>query len=520
MGRILSKGAINHPCLYDALADCCPFAILLILCSVIFVVLTEPLTSSELLSSNEALPDSFFADVQYFDHSSSDFFISADFPGLQWKFEGIDVFHADEPIVNETRSSESDMRCVGRTSETRTCRIHNACLDVYEYALVLFAGENSIFHFLERASGNDTTNKVPLEAATMKGSDPPFIFSSSTRYDSDLRFAFAIRNGDIPANQIWIDAPYAILSRVDPMDTINTVFDDFFPLWWLLTRFMGRSLDSSRRRTSTLGVLWWDRHREVLEEYDHAMKRFAQWFPGVTEIDVYGARTTIARPEEGKSLVCFRSLTVGTTGRSMLRNAASGFIPQRTFPEQNLEPSYRDYYHSHAEFSNDIIASLDLPSKADMQTGFDRNSTRGEVLFLVREEKKSDLINADSLIIALSRVCDGRVIRKVRLDSLPLREEALLLLKADVTLAIHGDADTSLLFMRPGTSFIDLLPPRATAVQPALVGFAQRLGVKLFTLPVIEQDCSAGSSVTSQSSYTIDVDATLGLVALALGHEP
>ena len=74
--------------------------------------------------------------------------------------------------------------------------------------------------------------------------------------------------------------------------------------------------------------------------------------------------------------------------------------------------------------------------------------------------------------------------------------------------------------MRPGTAFVDLLPPRGTNYQPTMLALAQRFGVRLYTMPLVEDDCTPGSSTHDQAAYAVDVDATRALVALAVGHEP
>lgn len=436
----------------------------------------------------------------------------SDFPAVDWGRQRPSRIVLD---VQPSNPAVSVVACLGEEPEDRTCRFKNTCFDTVDNILLVYSGDEQM-RFSEASRTDGPVRERPLDTL-QRDSSQPLVFTGSLPLP-EARLTPATRSGQIPASQVatWLDAPHAILRRVDPSDRLLSVLDDYFPLWWLLVRWLSWSPQQSA------GVLWWDHHREELAEaYGDAVKPFKQWFPGVSELDLDSIRR-LARPEEGRQLVCFRSLVVGVTGRSALRNAAASFSPSRNVPEVLAGPYYAEYWCSHAEFANSILTALGLPSKQDVERGLVRNGTLGDVIILLREGGKGprELSNADKLASGLVHVCGGRRVRKVLLGTLDSREQARELLHADVAIALHGVGDAGILFMRPGTVFIDLLPPRATAAQPEFLGLAQRLGVRLFTMPVVEHDCAPGAPVLDQASYAADVEATRALAALAVGHEP
>lgn len=440
-----------------------------------------------------------------------------DFPGLDWGTQR-PLRVLSEALGADADPRASGVRCLGTAPEDRTCRLHNACLDTSEGELVLFSGDNGPLTVVEFSLVDGSELRVPLAAGRHEG-NPPLVYSGATRAASS-GLTLTVRGGAVPPGQVaaWVDAPHVVYSRSDPADAELSVLDDYFSVWGLLTRWVGWP-----EQARGVGVLWWDAFRgssTEAAESPGAARRFSQWFPGVAELDVGVARSSLA--QSGRPLVCFRSLVIGTGGHSALRNAAAAFAPERTFPESPaLTSRYASYRASHAHFAADALAALDLPSKADVQAGFERNKTLGDVLILVRGGGATrGLSNAAKLAEGLRTVCGGRDVKTLGVDALPPRELARALLFADAALAVHGVGAAAPLFMRPGTAFVDLLPPRAQAAQPALVGLALRLGVRVFTVPVQEQDCAPGASVLDQESYAADVEATRALVALAVGHEP
>jgi len=118
----------------------------------------------------------------------------------------------------------------------------------------------------------------------------------------------------------------------------------------------------------------------------------------------------------------------------------------------------------------------------------DKTGTMGDIVIVNRRDGKRELRNAEALLTGLAVSCAGRIVREVFFDTLSLRDQAATMQAADVVLAIHSAGSINLMFMRPGTTFIDLLPPRGTNYQPTMLALAQRFQVRFFTMPLIEDD--------------------------------
>ena len=85
-------------------------------------------------------------------------------------------------------------------------------------------------------------------------------------------------------------------------------------------------------------------------------------------------------------------------------------------------------------------------------------------------------------------------------------------------MAVHGAGAINSIFLRPGTAWIDLLPPRATNFAPTFLATAQRLGIAWYTLPLKETDPKA-EDPHNQAYFDVDVTALRAFVALAVGAE-
>lgn len=433
----------------------------------------------------------------------------ADFPGLDWGAQETTAALADFSSSDTAEPRITEVICLGDATEDRTCRLRHACLDVATAALVFFAGdEPAVLTEVSRQDGS--SRRVSLTGS-------PLFLSGSTRSSG---LALAVRNGAVPSAQVavWHDPPFALVNRSGPVEGL-AVLEDLFPLWTLLTGWLGWTPRGGTASPGTAGILWWDHRRSVPGgSYGAASAAVAKWFPGVIETDLDSAT-----PDAGRPLVCFRSLVAGVGSGSALRNAAAAFDPTRTFAEGPLRPHYASFVASHTAFARDVLTALGEPSKAAVQARLEAQRSLGDVLVLIRGRPGGprELTNAEKLIAEMRHVCGGRAVRALSVDTLAPREVARALVRADLVLAVHGVGGASaLLFMRPGTAFIDLLPPRATAAQPELLSLALRLGVRLFTAPVREADCAAGAPVLDQATYTADVDATRALAALVVGHEP
>lgn len=393
-----------------------------------------------------------------------------------------------------------------------------------------------------------------------------------------------VRPGRIPEERVaaWIDTPQAVISRHYLKNFAHVVCDDLYPLWWLLTKWMGwqRSFAAGNGtaaptpapllQESHVGVLFWDNRAEPSEnspDVAMSLRLFKEWFPGLPVRHVDEVRRSSGASADGaKPLICFRSLTGGIGGRSMMRGAAYSFHHARTFDDAPLRPWYREYVTSQGAFVDFLLDSYGLPRRRRAaQEALDAGQGSGDVIVLNRRDGKRELRNVDTLIEKLRQSVGGRSVRELRLDGLPLREQAAAMQGADAVLGIHSAGSINLMcvraaaatahsafglihptlfvrFMRPGTAFVDLLPPRGTNYQPTMLALAQarwgvgivvevtvsmrclrrvqRFDVRLYTMPLIEDDCSPGSSTHDQAAYAVDVEATRALVALAIGHEP
>jgi capsular polysaccharide biosynthesis protein len=111
----------------------------------------------------------------------------------------------------------------------------------------------------------------------------------------------------------------------------------------------------------------------------------------------------------------------------------------------------------------------------------------------------------------------GRRVIVADWGTLSTRGQLALALSADMVLAVHGAGTVNSLFARPGTAWVDLLPPRATQYAPTFLSTAQRLGLHWYTLPLAEANCSADPH--DQPFFSVFTMAARAFVALALGSE-
>ena len=189
-----------------------------------------------------------------------------------------------------------------------------------------------------------------------------------------------------------------------------------------------------------------------------AHKTFETWFPGlplvykdangyalrVNQTDA-GILTEIAGPDAAagaggrRPLVCFRAVTLGVAGWTMMRGAAYAFHPARTFPDAQLEGWHGVYVSAHAEFVDFLLGSYGLPLRAAAAAAAAASDARmGDVVVLNRRDGKRELRNVDALVEGLRQSVGGRAVREVRLDALPLRDQAAAMQGADLVLGVHS----------------------------------------------------------------------------------
>ena len=395
--------------------------------------------------------------------SGSSIGAASTFPGLDWEYGGP---AAVVPLSQPADGTFSSLHCSGSSGENRTCRIYNACFDKSlkesdgTPMLVVYSGESRTMTM--QLLGEDGVTRIlpmPLDKWPPKG---PLAFSGVLLMTAPMKILPETRPGSIPEEQVaaWIDAPQTVLARHYLRNFAHVVCDDWYPLWWLLTRWMGwrrgrangtdtqpPTAAASSPAPAALGVLLWDNRAEpVASSPDAAMsvRLYQEWFPGVPLRHVWEVART-ARVSEAQPLVCFRSLTLGVGARSMMRGAAYAFHFARTFDDAPLRPWYREYVTSQVDFVDFLLDAYGLPGQAAAQAAVEASGGVGTIVVLNRRDGKRELRNVDALIAALRLSVGGRAVREVRLDALPLREQASVMQGADVVLGIHSAGSINLM---------------------------------------------------------------------------
>ena len=248
----------------------------------------------------------------------------------------------------------------------------------------------------------------------------------------------------------------------------------------------------------------------------------------------------LATPE--KPYVCFRSAVAGAPGHSMHNGAAYGGHKSRTWPNDAQTPKSgpdRDparYIADHGRFVDYFLNSLGLPDRTTAQSLIDAGtpgtpvvyrgavlsdgSGRGQVLVVDRKKKRA-LRNVGEVMAAAGVVGGGRPVQLVDWGAMSTRGQAAAALSSDLVLAIHGAGTVNSIFLRRGAAWIDLLPPRSLNFAPVFLATSQRLGVRWYTLPLVEQFVEGAPRLDAhnQPFFDADLPATTAVMSLALGRE-
>ena len=421
--------------------------------------------------------------------------------GLSWSSDAglATVFPLDIPPVRDV----SSVKCAGTNPENRTCRMYNVCFDstgpveTQDGTFALYSGTDAASVLIDIAGAGVA---VPFSGGHVAN-------KGSIYTGAPVRLLVRVRPGRIPADKVvqWIDTPLAMLGRHWPSNWAHAVCDDYFALWWILTRWMGwrPPLAGEPATSANVGALFVDDRYFHPDATPAAYRTFTEWFKGLPlvykDANGYVLRVnhtpagiiTEETATGGRPLVCFRSVTLGVAGWTMMRGAAYAFHPARTFSEELLSPWYAEYVAAHSEFVDFLLTTYGLPRKETVQAAFDSATGKGalgKVVVVNRRDGKRELRNIDALLEGLNQSSGGREVVEVRLDALSLKDQAATMQGADLVLGIHSAGSINLMFMRPGTAFVDLLPPRGTNYQPTMLALAQRFDVRFFTMPLIEDD--------------------------------
>ena len=204
----------------------------------------------------------------------------------------------------------------------------------------------------------------------------------------------------------------------------------------------------------------------------------------------------------GKPLTCFRRGVLGALGLSMHYGAAYFWARGVRWPTAEMDARSADgYVRAHQRFAEYTLAALALPSKAEAQALIDAEglpvtyrganisdgSGRGVVLIIQRKGGRV-LQGMPRIVAALQGVSGGRAVVVADWTDMGARGAAALLLSADLVVSAHGAGNANLIYARPGTVWIELVPPGAMQDAAMYLAIAQRLGVRWLTLPLIESD--------------------------------
>ena len=228
---------------------------------------------------------------------------------------------------------------------------------------------------------------------------------------------------------------------------------------------------------------------------------------------------------QDKPLLCFRRAVMGPNGYSMFRNGAYANNVGREWPRWVGFDAAR-YLAMHETFADFLAGAVGRPPRAVAAAAAAAAGTLGTVVVIQRDVPpggvaKRVIRNFGDMWMDLHvrhrEAVGGRRIVKHNFGNITADVDVMR--GADLVIAVHGAGTMNLWFMRPGSAWIDLLPPRAVQYQPVMLALAQRFGVRFFTQPLLEINVSAPEP-HDHPYYNVHPGAVASLASLVLGAEP
>jgi hypothetical protein len=441
------------------------------------------------------------------------------------------------------------LRCTGDSRNSRACWLSNICFDpngpnhplhkLTMYAPAASAGPDG--RLCAKVSGGDNR--------TVCHGDNDWILHSTVQSGFVLYTATFAR-GPIDERRVarWVeprDTPTLAFGRFYPWNIAHVLADDAFGVFHALRTRLGWTPESA--------YAWRASGRAPLRKYPPGppppgqppMRHFILYMNDWRAIDdpewIYTIFTDVfpnvqffhpqhtgePAPTAERPLVCWRRMAMGMQGWSMFRNGAYSNHIARLWGRHDGDFDAARYLASHLDYSDHLARTYGQRSRAEAVAA--AGDRPGLVVVIQRDDgpgkpRKRYITNIGDLLmdlrIAFSVDRAGPRSRRIVVHQFGnMTADIALMQAADLVIAVHGAGSMNVWFMRPGSAWIDLLPPRSVAYQPTMLAVAHRFGVRFFTQPLIEGNCTTDEPHDAPE-YRVHPGAVTGLASLVMGLEP
>ena len=441
---------------------------------------------------------------------------------------------------SSSSSSSSYVSCFNRDGNasrlvTRVCYLFNACVDTTADT----STHKTKFHRVMMFSGDDSNSEasgcVPAEGVPggRVCSDQQLAYSGSLNHASYIMRA-RVDRGKIPIGKAqWLEDASAtmLISRHDTASATHSLADDIWPLWRLAKGELGwdpltgkvAATASEGGGPVSLRAAWLD--WDLLGTQPWLRDMYARLLPGIpltAASDVAGGDIVKNR---ARSLICSRGpMVVGLGDLGMVRNAHASFGKHRTFGHtaQDWAGTMADF----RAFRDRYREAYKLPPLTSVPlAGTTGDVSRGIIIVDSAAEggsskKIRSVGNIGAIETAVRGVVGGSRPVQVRdWASFSAGDNAAAVDGADVIIALHSSAGGAhMMASRPGTVWLELLPPRASPLAGVYRGQAQRLGLRYAMQTVSEAKCDPEAHFLQQDApFAADAASVAAHVQSLLG---
>ena len=426
--------------------------------------------------------------------------------------------------------------CVSRDGNesrlvSRTCFIFNACIDTAADTSVGSTRWNRVVMFSGQDAASSSAGSRCIPASGVPAgkicAGEPVAYAGSLNHNNFIMRA-RIDEGGIPSQKVaqWLNGSTILLSRHYTSNLAHSLSDDIWPVWKIAQRLLGWDPITGGIRTgaggssasgtsfsplragwldwNTLGTGLW------LEEL------YRRLLPG---IPMSAASDVAPVASQDRPLLCSRGpLVIGIGDEGMMRNAHYGFHQQWTFSHQDKD--WQRVMADYLSFRDRYRAAYKLPALSSVPPALTGDGKRG-IIIVNRVGKTSGseartIDNVEQLKTAVEAVAGGRPVKVRDWKAFSDDDNTVAVDASDVIIALHGAGNMMMLASRPGTAWLELMPPRATPVVGIYRGMAQRLGLRYFMQTLSEHKCDPAVHFHMQDAFTADVESVAAHVKAIL----
>ena len=345
-------------------------------------------------------------------YSSSNLHSTVD-PNLQ------ELFRNDGSNVNALNnhqgsplSSESSVWCTGKTYFDRMCRFKNLCYNPMQDQFVFVHGDESVYHGLP----DDRFDPALLDLSTVQDHNMQYFNYVDLPLSSLAHF-----------NVNMVEIPSVIMKRFHPDNIMHVLHDDLLPLYHTLMMLTGEIDENSNFDFQLVFMEGWESGLFL-----HLYKLFSPYEP-LFKMDI----------QKHNNLTCFKNAYFGLLKDTLWYQY--GFkVPQS--PLSNLKITSRhirqftNFVLSHFKFENNT--SIAPPEKYAV---------------LISRQTNRRILNEIDLTLVIALNLKVKVVT-VALETHDFPHIISLISGASFLVGMHGSLMTLAMFLKPGSTVIELFP--------------------------------------------------------------